>query len=104
MQLGVVRRHDDRDALPAQGRDARTHDPSGCLIEVRRRLVEQCDARAGRDAGEHPCEGEATLLPRREPCRVGIGKAQVGEEGDLTVTLGIADDNDDLPKKIKEVR
>ena len=29
---------------------------------------------------------------------------QIGDEGDLSVTLGIADDNDDLPKKLREVR
>lgn len=29
---------------------------------------------------------------------------QIGDEGDLTVTLSMADDNDDLPKRIKEVR
>ena len=29
---------------------------------------------------------------------------QVGDEGDLSVTLCIADDNDDLPKKLDEVR
>src|SRR5262249_22692579 len=29
---------------------------------------------------------------------------QIGDDGDLTVTLCIADDNDDLPKKLKEVR
>lgn len=38
--------------------------------------------------------------------RIGVTHdgVQVGDEGDLTVTLCIADDNDDLPKKIKEVR
>lgn len=30
--------------------------------------------------------------------------AQIGDEGDLSVTLCTADDNDDLPKKLKEVR
>ena len=29
---------------------------------------------------------------------------QIGDEGDLSVTLCIADDNDDLPKKLREVR
>jgi hypothetical protein len=29
---------------------------------------------------------------------------QIGDEGDLAVTLCIADDNDDLPKRLKEVR
>jgi hypothetical protein len=29
---------------------------------------------------------------------------QIGDDGDLTVTLCMADDNDDLPKKLKEVR
>src|SRR5207244_9684381 len=29
---------------------------------------------------------------------------QVGDEGDLSVTLCSADDNDDLPKKLNEVR
>ena len=29
---------------------------------------------------------------------------QIGDEGDLSVTLCIADDNDDLPKKLNEVR
>lgn len=29
---------------------------------------------------------------------------QIGDDGDLTVSLCIADDNDDLPKRIKEVR
>jgi len=38
--------------------------------------------------------------------RIGVTHegTQIGDDGDLTVTLSIADDNDDLPKKIKEVR
>src|SRR5262249_45611256 len=38
--------------------------------------------------------------------RIGVNHegTQIGDDGDLTVTLGMADDNDDLPKKIREVR
>lgn len=38
--------------------------------------------------------------------RIGVTHegTQIGDDGDLTVTLSIADDNDELPKKIKEVR
>jgi hypothetical protein len=38
--------------------------------------------------------------------RIGVTHegTQIGDEGDLTVTLCMADDNDDLPKKLKEVR
>ena len=38
--------------------------------------------------------------------RIGVTHegTQIGDDGDLTVTLCMADDNDDLPKKLKEVR
>lgn len=38
--------------------------------------------------------------------RVGVTHegTQIGDDGDLSVTLSMADDNDDLPKKLKEVR